>query len=41
MVVNQMPIISVFALATAGAINPVNDGGIGSVNSPEQPPSGP
>ena len=41
MAMNQTSSVSMFALASAAAINPVNDGGAGAVNSPEQPPSVP
>ena len=38
---DQTQSMSMFALVNAGVVNPVNNGGLGDVESPEQPPSGP
>lgn len=38
---SQVSPMSMFAFATITVVNPVNDGGLGPVNSPEQPPAGP
>jgi hypothetical protein len=38
---SQSQPMTMFASAAPAALNPVNNGGVGPVNSPEQPPAGP
>ena len=38
---NESPPMSMFASAAVALSNPANNGGLGDVNSPEQPPVGP